>query len=59
MRIIYIVRSDFNDCMDKYKINNLIFSSSATVYGNSLKSPINEKNILSAINPYGRSKTNN
>ena len=47
---------DLIDCMDKFKIKNLIFSSSATVYGNSLKSPIKENSSLSAINPYGRTK---
>lgn len=35
---------------------NLIFSSSATVYGNPEKLPLTEDMPLSATNPYGRSK---
>jgi UDP-glucose 4-epimerase len=42
--------------MEKYKIKNLVFSSSATVYGNPHKVPIKEDFPLSATNPYGRSK---
>lgn len=37
-------------------INNLIFSSSAAVFGNPLYSPIDELHPLLPINPYGRSK---
>jgi len=39
----------------KYKINNFIFSSSCTVYGNREDTKENEK-MLFPINPYGRSK---
>ena len=35
---------------------NLVFSSSATVYGNPEKLPIAEDSPLSATNPYGRTK---
>jgi UDP-glucose 4-epimerase len=44
------------DVMEKYKVKNLVFSSSATVYGEPDKVPINEDFPLSATNPYGRSK---
>jgi UDP-glucose 4-epimerase len=42
--------------MEKYKVKNLVFSSSATVYGDPDKVPIKEDFPLSATNPYGRSK---
>ncbi len=42
--------------MSKYGIKNLVFSSSATVYGNPHTVPINEEFPLSATNPYGRTK---
>jgi len=41
--------------MKEYEVNNLVFSSSATVYGEA-KSPIKEDVQLSATNPYGRTK---
>ncbi len=44
------------DVMEKYKVKNLVFSSSATVYGDPDKVPIKEDFPLSATNPYGRSK---
>lgn len=44
------------DVMKKYKVKDLVFSSSATVYGDPDKVPINEDFPLSATNPYGRSK---
>jgi len=37
-------------------VSNLVFSSSATVYGEPQFLPINEMHPLSATNPYGRSK---
>ena len=37
-------------------IRSLVFSSSATVYGNPTALPITEDHPLSATNPYGRSK---
>ncbi|MBE1298280.1 MAG: UDP-glucose 4-epimerase GalE [Alteromonadaceae bacterium] len=42
--------------MQKHGIGNLVFSSSATVYGNSDFFPIKENFPTSAINPYGRTK---
>ena len=37
-------------------VYNLVFSSSATVYGDPSSNPINEEFPLSATNPYGRTK---
>jgi len=42
--------------MNKYSCKNLVFSSSATVYGTSNISPLVEEMPLSATNPYGRTK---
>ena len=42
--------------MRKYKVGNLVFSSSATVYGDPASLPITESFPLSATNPYGRTK---
>jgi UDP-arabinose 4-epimerase len=44
------------ECMLKQSINNLIFSSSCATFGVPSTMPINETNIQSPINPYGRSK---
>jgi len=44
------------ELMNKYGVKNLVFSSSATVYGNPHKVPISEDFPLSATNPYGRTK---
>ncbi len=44
------------EAMDKFGCNNLIFSSSATVYGIPEVLPLTETHPLSAINPYGRTK---
>lgn len=44
------------ECMDKFKINNLIFSSSATVYGDSYKSPLEEELALKTTNAYASNK---
>ncbi len=41
--------------MAKYQVKNLVFSSSATVYGNNI-SPLNETMATSATNPYGQTK---
>jgi UDP-glucose 4-epimerase len=38
------------------KIKNFVFSSSATVYGDPEKLPIDENSKLTATNPYGRTK---
>ncbi len=42
--------------MQKHNVKNLVFSSSATVYGDPHKVPIEEDFPLSATNPYGRTK---
>lgn len=42
--------------MKQYGVKNLVFSSSATVYGTPEQVPITEDFPLSATNPYGRSK---
>jgi UDP-glucose 4-epimerase len=42
--------------MAKFGCYNLVFSSSATVYGGMSSSPIEEDSPLLAINPYGESK---
>ncbi len=44
------------EVMAKYQVFNLVFSSSATVYGDPATVPITENFPLSATNPYGRSK---
>ena len=43
-------------CMEKYNVNNLIFSSSACVYSDKNVAPFTEEAILNPINPYGRTK---
>jgi UDP-glucose 4-epimerase len=40
----------------KHRVNNFIFSSSATVYGDTQNLPINEGENLNPLSPYGRSK---
>lgn len=42
--------------MEKYNVNNLVFSSSATVYGDPKSVPIDETFELHVTNPYGRTK---
>lgn len=44
------------ELMEKYKVKNLVFSSSATVYGDPASVPISEEFPLSVTNPYGRTK---
>ncbi len=43
-------------CMEKYQVKKLVFSSSATVYGIPDTVPIKEDFPLSVLNPYGRTK---
>lgn len=43
-------------CMEKYNIYNMVFSSSATVYGVTEKMPLKEDFPTGATNPYGRTK---
>lgn len=42
--------------MNKYQVNNLIFSSSATVYGHPETLPLTEDSRLNVLNPYGQTK---
>lgn len=42
--------------MQKYDVKNMVFSSSATVYGKDNISPLTENLPVCAINPYGRTK---
>lgn len=44
------------EIMDDYNVKNIVFSSSATVYGDPASLPISEEFPLSATNPYGRTK---
>ncbi|MCK4767186.1 MAG: UDP-glucose 4-epimerase GalE [Desulfobacula sp.] len=44
------------EVMNDFNIKNIVFSSSATVYGNPASLPIKEGFPLSATNPYGRTK---
>lgn len=44
------------DVMVKSGVKNIVFSSSATVYGNPSQSPLTEEASLSAVNPYGQTK---
>lgn len=44
------------DAMQACGVKTLVFSSSATVYGNPVALPIREDHPLSATNPYGRTK---
>ncbi|MEQ9091226.1 MAG: UDP-glucose 4-epimerase GalE [Balneola sp.] len=44
------------EVMKKFEVKNLVFSSSATVYGDPESVPITEESSLSATNPYGRTK---
>lgn len=42
--------------MIKYDVKNIIFSSTAAVFGEPVYTPIDEKHILNPVNPYGMSK---
>ena len=45
------------NCMQEFKIENLVFSSSCTVYGQAEKLPVTEKSpIIKADSPYGNTK---
>jgi UDP-glucose 4-epimerase len=44
------------ETMSKFGVKTIVFSSSATVYGDPASVPIREDFPLSATNPYGRSK---
>lgn len=42
--------------MERRNVKNLVFSSSATVYGNPESLPITENSVLRTTNPYGQTK---
>ncbi|WP_078595890.1 UDP-glucose 4-epimerase GalE [Evansella clarkii] len=44
------------EVMETFEVEKLVFSSSATVYGNQQCVPLNESLPLQATNPYGRTK---
>lgn len=44
------------EVMKKHGVKNIVFSSSATVYGMTDKMPIDEETPLMPVNPYGRTK---
>lgn len=44
------------DCMRKHNVKKIVFSSSATVYGDPASVPIKEDFPKSATNPYGQTK---
>lgn len=44
------------EVMAEFNVKNIVFSSSATVYGDPASVPVKEDFPLSATNPYGRSK---
>lgn len=55
------LNSTLNLCevMNKHNVYKIIFSSSATVYGENSVSPIKENSSLSTTNPYGSTKLMN
>lgn len=53
---IYINSHNVIDAMKLAKVNNIIFSSSATVYGPEAEYPIREKSELKPNNPYAQYK---
>lgn len=44
------------EAMKKFNIKNIVFSSSATVYGDPEKIPVSENAKIQATNPYGQTK---
>ena len=44
------------EMMDRHNVKKMVFSSSATVYGDPQKVPIKEDSPRFAVNPYGRTK---
>src|SRR4029077_17045621 len=44
------------DAMNAHGVNQIVFSSSATVYGDPERLPLTEDHRLQATNPYGENK---
>ena len=44
------------EVMEEFSVKNIVFSSSATVYGNTERVPVKETSALAPINPYGETK---
>lgn len=44
------------EAMEAHRVKTIVFSSSATVYGNPATLPVTEESPLSVTNPYGRTK---
>lgn len=44
------------ELMQQYHVKKMVFSSSATVYGDPSESPLKENSSLKAVNPYGQTK---
>ncbi|MCZ6830669.1 MAG: UDP-glucose 4-epimerase GalE [Gammaproteobacteria bacterium] len=44
------------EVLEEHQVRNLVFSSSATVYGCSSADPVAEDSPLQAVNPYGQTK---
>lgn len=42
--------------MERFSVRRIVFSSSATVYGDPQRLPLTEDHPLGAVNPYGRTK---
>ena len=42
--------------LERHGVRNLVFSSSATVYGDPAETPVTESSALTSTNPYGRTK---
>lgn len=42
--------------MERHGVRRIVFSSSATVYGDPQRLPLDERHPLGAVNPYGRTK---
>lgn len=44
------------EVMQEFKVKPIVFSSSATVYGNTVQATIDEATVTQPLNPYGHSK---
>jgi UDP-glucose 4-epimerase len=44
------------EAMSRFSVRRIVFSSSATVYGDPQRLPLTEDHPLGAVNPYGRTK---